>query len=68
MCRQNYTFALVNDLFMAHPGIKTVYDKSRLEQLQEHSASQYFSAKKQFQQRMDEQYPETKEFCPDFNA
>ncbi|EFO25059.1 hypothetical protein LOAG_03427 [Loa loa] len=68
MCRQNYTFALVNDLFMAHRGIKTVYHLPLTRKRQKHSRAQFNIAIKLFKQRMDHQYPETKKFCPEFGA
>uniref|UniRef100_A0AAF5PR41 N-acetyllactosaminide beta-1,3-N-acetylglucosaminyltransferase n=3 Tax=Wuchereria bancrofti TaxID=6293 RepID=A0AAF5PR41_WUCBA len=68
MCRQNYTFALVNDLFMVHRGIKTIKDLPLTKKRQKHSQAQFNIAIKLFKQRMDHQYPETKKLCPEFGA
>ncbi|CAG9537390.1 unnamed protein product [Cercopithifilaria johnstoni] len=68
MCRQNYTFALVNDLFMVHRGIKTTNDLPLTRKRQKHSRPQFNIAMKLFKQRMDHQYPETKKLCPEFGA
>ncbi|VDM92540.1 unnamed protein product [Litomosoides sigmodontis] len=66
MCRQNYTFALVNDLFMVHRGIKTMKDLPLTKKRQKLSRAQFNSAMKLFEQRMDYRYPETKNLCPKF--
>lgn len=66
MCRQNYTFALVDDLFMVHRGIKTVKDLPLTKKRQKLSQTQFNNAMKLFEQRMDYQYPETKKLCPKF--
>ncbi|VBB32321.1 unnamed protein product [Acanthocheilonema viteae] len=68
MCRQNYTFALVNDLFMVHRGMKTINDLPLTKKRQKHSRAQFNIAMKLFKQRMDHQYPETKKLCPEFGA
>ncbi|VDN01796.1 unnamed protein product [Thelazia callipaeda] len=68
MCRQNYTFALVNDLFMAHRKIKTALDIPRAKKQQRRSLEQFNFAMKLFQHRMDQFYPETKKICPKFGA
>lgn len=68
MCRQNYTFALINDLFMAHRGIKTIQDIPLAQKRQKDSLIQFELAIKLFNERMDQHYPETKMLCPVFRA
>ncbi|VDK49223.1 unnamed protein product [Anisakis simplex] len=68
MCRQNYTFVLVNDVFMVHRGIKTLADAPATKKLQRRSRFQFYSAMKLFKQRMDKRFPETKQHCPEFGA
>uniref|UniRef100_A0A0M3HYE3 Beta-1,4-glucuronyltransferase 1 n=1 Tax=Ascaris lumbricoides TaxID=6252 RepID=A0A0M3HYE3_ASCLU len=68
MCRQNYTFVLVNDMFMVHRGIKTVKDAPETKKLQKRSRSQFTNAIELFRKRMDKFFPETKQKCPEFGA
>uniref|UniRef100_A0A183EE92 Glycosyltransferase n=1 Tax=Gongylonema pulchrum TaxID=637853 RepID=A0A183EE92_9BILA len=58
MCRMNYTFLLVHDHFMVHPGIKTKGVPRK------HAIEQYNFAASEFRERMDRLYPETKSLCP----
>ncbi|KAI6213096.1 N-acetyllactosaminide beta-1,3-N-acetylglucosaminyltransferase [Aphelenchoides besseyi] len=59
MCRAGFTFAVVNDLFTVHVGIKRQEKKRRTSdsgELKEIAAK--------FMERLDRQYPLTKRACP----
>lgn len=68
MCRQNYTFMLLNNVFMMHKGIKTVDDIPKVKEMQSKVKSQFITALALFNKRMDDEYPETKRNCPTFRA
>ncbi|VDM36740.1 unnamed protein product [Toxocara canis] len=68
MCRHNYTFVLVNDVFMVHRGIKTLKDAPETKKRQHRSRLQFKTAIKLFKDRMDKHFPETKQKCPEFGA
>lgn len=65
MCRLNYTFILVNDHFMVHPGIKRYSGMAR-KRYKKTAQIMFQSAIKKFRQRMDMCCPETKKLCPKF--
>uniref|UniRef100_A0A915BIS1 Glycosyltransferase family 92 protein n=1 Tax=Parascaris univalens TaxID=6257 RepID=A0A915BIS1_PARUN len=66
MCRLNYTFQLVDDLFMVHPGIKKKV--GALSELKKIAWKSFHSALQQFNRRMDICCQKTKSICPRFRA
>ncbi|GMT18990.1 hypothetical protein PFISCL1PPCAC_10287, partial [Pristionchus fissidentatus] len=68
LCRAGYSLHLVDDLFMFHRGIKTAKDVGRTKQLQSTNKKRFYDALSAFKQRMDIEYPTTKDECPIFRA
>ncbi|VDM31298.1 unnamed protein product [Toxocara canis] len=62
MCRLEYKFVLVENVFMVHPGIKTPLDRNR--RLRRIAAPIFQSAVALFEKRMDKCCRETKKRCP----
>uniref|UniRef100_A0A0N5AYJ5 N-acetyllactosaminide beta-1,3-N-acetylglucosaminyltransferase n=1 Tax=Syphacia muris TaxID=451379 RepID=A0A0N5AYJ5_9BILA len=68
MCRMGYKYAVVDDLFMIHRGIKTSRDVLRTRAYQRNVRAKFNSALKSFNKRMDKDYADTKSSCPNFGA
>ncbi|VDK51108.1 unnamed protein product [Anisakis simplex] len=66
MCRLNYTFVLVDSVFMVHPGIKR---PSGEDDRRKRIAQGWFRhALKQFKRRMQQCCADTQDICPRFGA
>ncbi|KJH46270.1 hypothetical protein DICVIV_07657 [Dictyocaulus viviparus] len=64
MCRANYTIDILDNVFVFHRGIKQPSIYSHIRAVQKRNIARYKSALDLFKQRMDSEYPETKERCP----
>lgn len=67
MCRSNYNFVVIHNVFMYHLGIKSDKVTKELLDLRQKMASKAKKALVGFDKRMDRIYPSTKKKCPKFN-
>ncbi|KAK6060536.1 hypothetical protein COOONC_01805 [Cooperia oncophora] len=63
LCRANYTIDVLDDVFMFHRGIK-LPNNGKSFKVQKRNSARFDEALKTFKQRMDKEYPETKQRCP----
>ncbi|CAD5231144.1 unnamed protein product [Bursaphelenchus xylophilus] len=61
-CRAGFKFAVLNDVFTVHPGIKRNASRAEQEGVQR-AESFYYNIVNSFRQRMDTLYPKTKYKC-----
>uniref|UniRef100_A0AC35UCK1 Glycosyltransferase family 92 protein n=1 Tax=Rhabditophanes sp. KR3021 TaxID=114890 RepID=A0AC35UCK1_9BILA len=64
MCRENYEFLVMNDVFMYHRGIKKDHENKTIEKARARAWGSYVKALANFSRRMDIMYPKTKSKCP----
>ena len=66
LCRAGYRFAIMQDVFMFHPGIKTIGYRQKHDRVRKRIIKSKRQALKDFNIRMNETYPETFDTCPKF--
>ena len=66
MCRAGYRYAIIEDVFMFHPGYKTTKEKKIVNGVKNVIKKKARKAIDDFNRRMDETYPETKKTCPKY--
>uniref|UniRef100_A0A0K0FIU9 Beta-1,4-glucuronyltransferase 1 n=1 Tax=Strongyloides venezuelensis TaxID=75913 RepID=A0A0K0FIU9_STRVS len=62
MCFQNFSFAIMNDVFTVHKSIKRKLSKTELSEI-EGSKSKFYGLKKEFNQNITTYYPHMLEHC-----
>ncbi|TKR86974.1 hypothetical protein L596_011463 [Steinernema carpocapsae] len=68
MCRQNYTFSVVTDLFSVHSGIKRTSTNVEIATVKKSKKEGYTRFVKKFRKELDRRFPTTKHTCPRFKA
>ena len=66
MCRAGYKFAIVQDVFMFHPGYKTEKERGLISKVRRHILEKSEQSLMEFDKRINRLYPETKSNCPNF--
>lgn len=64
MCRANYTIDVLDDVFMVHRGIKRKANGGKSWAIQKQNSIKFARALNGFIDRMDKEYPHSKEACP----
>uniref|UniRef100_A0AC35FAF5 Uncharacterized protein n=1 Tax=Panagrolaimus sp. PS1159 TaxID=55785 RepID=A0AC35FAF5_9BILA len=64
MCRAGYKFAIINDVFAFHKGLKSYTEMNFLNRVRRRLIKTTEEAFGRFSERMDLQYPKTRNKCP----
>lgn len=68
MCRAGYQFAIVTDVFAYHKGLKDPQEMNLLNRIRIRLGKSTTDALDKFTARMDLQYPNTSDKCPQLKA
>uniref|UniRef100_A0A7E4W474 Glycosyltransferase family 17 protein n=1 Tax=Panagrellus redivivus TaxID=6233 RepID=A0A7E4W474_PANRE len=63
-CRAGFEFAMVHDVFMFHPGMKTILAKMQFDEVRRKIERKSNWAVDKFAEKMNVLYPETADSCP----
>lgn len=66
LCRADFQFAILNDVFSIHEGIKTRETRVELAAKKLAFNNGYLRVVSDFSNRLDQMYPSTKDKCPKF--
>lgn len=67
MCRADFKFAIVHNVFMFHPGLKKVDEISVLKTARKVVGRKQRQIVNEFNERLDRMYPKTKKQCPNYD-